>query len=137
MQKERPQREEELLKVGLSDEVWTLVQLCWHHERDMRPKISFVLNRLRAATPSISILEGLEGFDSASEASIDVLRSALESSVDKVSSADLTHENHVTLIDILDRVSTADQLLSSLINIPSPSNQHTLTEIYAEDVCPP
>ena len=117
MSRGRPQRPIELLDIGLSDEVWTLVESSWHHERETRPSISFLLNRLRAATPGISVLEGLEDFDPNSQASIDVLRSILESSVDKIKAADMTHENHVTLIDILDRVSEDSFFLSCLTSI--------------------
>jgi hypothetical protein len=117
MSGERPKRPNELRKIGLSDEVWRLVELSWQHEREKRPSISFVLSRLRGATPGISILEKLEDFDPNSEESIDVLWSVLESPTSKIIAADMTRENYVALIEILYRVSANYFIHSSLTSI--------------------
>jgi len=46
----RPGRPEQGLELGLSDEIWEMVQSCWHHEKAKRPVISSVLDGFCKAT---------------------------------------------------------------------------------------
>ena len=44
----RPERPSDTLDLGLSDDVWSMMELCWHHQCDERPKIGKVLAHLES-----------------------------------------------------------------------------------------
>jgi hypothetical protein len=101
---ERPSRPEGSLELGLTDDIWELVQKCWRHDRETRPQISFVLNRLRACAPRIPRHERLSDFDPNSQESIDIVRSILDGPLDVVFAPDVTDDNQIKFIEMLDQV---------------------------------
>lgn len=112
---ERPKRPQQIQQLELSDDIWEWVQMCWRHEPETRPSITSALNRLLAIAPGISLLERLSDFDPSSESSIHILRSCLESPIDKMCSPDLiTSEDALRLIEVLDQVRASPLLRVSL-----------------------
>ena len=71
----RPSEGKEL---GLSDELWGLVQSSLTHEVEERPPVSAFLDFLEKATPNISVLRELVEFDVNSEDDIKKLRHMFE-----------------------------------------------------------
>ena len=51
----RPSRPEEARALGLSDAIWEVVEKCWQKEREERPTISHVLQRLQDAGHIVNI----------------------------------------------------------------------------------
>jgi hypothetical protein len=45
----RPERPVKAAALGLSDLVWSLMEDCWQHKWEQRPKVLFVLQRLEEA----------------------------------------------------------------------------------------
>ena len=45
----KPSRPANALELGLSEKVWKLLEHCWQTERSLRPPVSDVLSRVKAA----------------------------------------------------------------------------------------
>ena len=46
----RPEKPEGAKRLGLSDELWRTVELCWREDRNARPRIEDILSSLNDAT---------------------------------------------------------------------------------------
>jgi hypothetical protein len=134
---ERPGRPQQTLQLGLCDDVWDLVKLCWRHEPKRRPKITFVLNRLRTIAPQISLLERLVDFDLNSESSIDILRSLLESPMDEVLAADPESTGVFRFVEVLDQVNICYLLRTTLITMSRRWDQNMQTLYFVKNAYPP
>ena len=58
---ERPQRPANALELGLSDDVWKLLEECWQTQRALRPSVKDVLGRVKAAASACSTLPPVGG----------------------------------------------------------------------------
>jgi hypothetical protein len=45
----RPVKPEETKRLGFSDELWKMVELCWLEDRDARPVVQDILSSLKDA----------------------------------------------------------------------------------------
>ena len=52
----RPSKPTDALKLGLSDEVWKLLEDCWQTERQRRPPVKDVLARVKSAASTCGTL---------------------------------------------------------------------------------
>jgi hypothetical protein len=48
----RPSRPSNALELGLSKELWELLEECWQKKRQLRPRVNDVLSRVKSATSS-------------------------------------------------------------------------------------
>ena len=71
---EKPSRPPKAKKLGLSDELWEIVQSSLAYEVEERPPVSTFVDFLGKAIPDIAVLEGLTEFDANSEDDIQELR---------------------------------------------------------------
>ena len=71
---ERPQRPQESTTLGLSDELWAVIQSSWSHEVVDRPSLSTIVDLLERANPAIAMLEELTRFEENSDEHINKLR---------------------------------------------------------------
>jgi hypothetical protein len=71
---ERPPRPSKGKKLGLSNELWELVQSSWVHEAKKRPQVDAFVEFLEQAIPSLAMLEELAEFDANSEDDVRNLR---------------------------------------------------------------
>ena len=71
---ERPSRPPEGRELGLSDDLWELIQSSLAHEAKKRPSVSTFVHFLEEATPNIPALRELIDFDANSEEHIQKLR---------------------------------------------------------------
>ena len=58
---ERPSKPANAPELGLSDEVWRLLEDCWRTERTLRPSIKDVLGRVRMGASVCGILSPVGG----------------------------------------------------------------------------
>lgn len=47
---DRPKKPENAVRLGFNDELWTIVEQCWHENRAERPRIEEILPYLNDAT---------------------------------------------------------------------------------------
>jgi hypothetical protein len=71
---ERPPRPSKGKKLGLSNELWELVQSSWAREAEKRPRVDAFVEFLEQANPTIAMLEELAEFDANSEDDVRKLR---------------------------------------------------------------
>lgn len=64
---ERPPRPPKSTRLGLSDELWAVIQASWRHELAERSALSTFVDLLERANPDIATLEELTGFDENSD----------------------------------------------------------------------
>ena len=96
----RPPRGEEL---GLSDELWKLVQSSLAQAPEERPSISTFVDFLEEATPNITVLEELTEFDANSEGDIQELYRMFEYRDNTL--LGMREEETLVLIEVFDRAS--------------------------------
>lgn len=58
---ERPSKPENALELGLSDEVWKLLEDCWQTDRTSRPSIKDVSDRVKIAASVCGIPSSVGG----------------------------------------------------------------------------
>ena len=46
----RPKKPEDAKRMGLSDELWKMIELCWLEDRNARPGVDEILSSLKDAT---------------------------------------------------------------------------------------
>lgn len=102
----RPSEGKEL---GLSDELWELVQSSLTHEVEKRPPVSAFLDFLEKATPNISVLRELVEFDVNSEDDIKKLRHMFEHEDNTL--LGMREGETLMVIEIFDRVKPLTQHL--------------------------
>jgi serine/threonine protein kinase len=105
----RPERPSGAVDLGLSDGLWDLVQACWKSNKNERPDISYVIDRLRDLIPGLSLLERLTDFDASSESSMRILQHALDSPADVRFAMRLRGQDAQRIIDILDQAMHSTQ----------------------------
>jgi hypothetical protein len=110
----RPPRPPKSTKLGLSDELWAVVQSSWSHEATDRPSLSTFVELLERVNPDIAVLEELTRFDVHSNEHIDKLRAIFEFA----DNALLGMRENETLIEVFDKVGTCSSFS------PFPSNYH-------------
>jgi hypothetical protein len=47
----RPKKPEEAKRLGFSNKLWKMVELCWQEDRNARPVVEEILSALNEATP--------------------------------------------------------------------------------------
>lgn len=106
MKGKRPDRPENASSLGLTSDIWELMQMCWQQYYDDRPNISSVLEYLQRPAPGLSRRErlGLADFDPADESSIDKIRSVLDTQTDMDILLDCHDLDAIMFIDMLDHV---------------------------------
>lgn len=57
----RPPKPTNALELGLSDEVWELLEDCWQTERQLRPSAKDVLGRVKLAASACGTLSPVGG----------------------------------------------------------------------------
>ena len=57
----RPSKPEDALKLGLSDDVWELLEDCWKTDHTSRPSVEGVLARVKAAASACGVLSPVGG----------------------------------------------------------------------------
>jgi len=71
---ERPLRPPKTTRLGLSDELWAVIQSSLVSEVEERPTVSVFVDLLETANPDIALLEELTEFDATSEEHVRNLR---------------------------------------------------------------
>lgn len=99
MDGKRPPRPPNAANLGLSDELWAVIQCLWAHEAGDRPPVSTFADLLGRATPD-ALLEGLMEFDVNSEQHI----TRLQSLMDYGDNLLFGMGESLVLIDVFDRV---------------------------------
>lgn len=64
---ERPPRPPKTTRLGLSDELWAMIQSSWASKAEDRPSASAFVELLERANPDMTLLEELENFDANSD----------------------------------------------------------------------
>ena len=105
---EKPQRPRGGRKLGLSDELWEVIQSSLAHEVKKRPLASTFVDSLENATPDIAALKGLTGFDASSQGHIEKLRHMFELGDNTL--LGMREEETLTVIEVFDQVSLPDFL---------------------------
>lgn len=106
---ERPSRPQGGEELGLSDELWELVQSSLAPELEKRPSASAFVDLLEQATPDIAALEELIEFDASSEDDIQKLRRMFEYGENTL--LGMGEEDTLVVIEVLDRVNSFAQHL--------------------------
>ena len=97
----RPSRPQKGKNLGLSDELWELIQSSLAHEAERRPPVStFVLEK---ATPDIAVLKELIEFNANSEEHVQKLHHMFEYEDNTL--LGMREEETLVVIEVFDRVS--------------------------------
>lgn len=99
--------------LGLSDELWKVVQSSWAREVEKRPPVETFVELLETANPSIAVLEGLTKFDAESEDDIQKLCHMFEYGDNAL--LGMRKEETLVVIEVFDRVSLPTNHLSTLL----------------------
>ena len=100
---ERPPRPPKGKELGLSDELWDIVQSSLAHEAEKRPPVSTFLDILEEITPDITTLKKLTEFDANSEEHVQELRRMFGYGDNTL--LGMGEEETLVVIEIFDRVS--------------------------------
>jgi len=100
-------------KLGLSDELWEVIQSSLAHKAEERPPVSTFVDFLEHVTPDIAILEGLTEFDANSEEHVQELRRMFEYADNTL--LGMREEETLIVVEVFDRVNL-------LFRHPHPSN---------------
>ena len=99
----RPSRPQKGKKLGLSDELWKLIQSSLVHEAERRPPVSTFVDYLEKATPEIAVLKELVEFDASSEEHIQKLRHMFE--YENNTLLGMREEETLAVIEVFDQAS--------------------------------
>ena len=99
---ERPLRPKKGKKLGLSDELWELIQSSLAHEVEKRPSASAFVDSLEKAIPGIAVLKELAEFNADSEEHVQKLRHMFE--YEENTLFGMREEESLAVIEVLDRV---------------------------------
>jgi hypothetical protein len=105
MQGGRPARPIHAVGLGLTDDVWQLIEECWQQDRGKRPSTSLILDHLQSLQRT-SLLERLEDFDPVSKSSKELIRSILSSKMDMNALLTFGDQDAQAFVDGLDQVSS-------------------------------
>ena len=105
MDGERPMRPQKGKKLGLSDELWEVVQASLAQEPEERPSVAVFVDSLEEATPDTAVLEELAEFDANSEEHIQELRHMLGYGDNTL--LGMREEETLVVIEVFDRVNIA------------------------------
>ena len=100
---EQPPKPRGVKKLGLSNEFWKVIQSSLAHEVEKRPSAPIFADFLKKATPNITVLEELTGFDAKSEKHKQKLRHVFDYGNNTL--LGMREEETLTLVEIFDRVS--------------------------------
>ena len=100
---ERPPRPANGKKLGLSDELWEIIQSSLVHAVEKRPSVSTFIDFLEKATPDISTLEELAEFDENSEDHIGKLHRLFQYRDNTL--LGMRENETLVVIEVFDRVS--------------------------------
>ena len=106
----RPSRPPKGRDLGLSDELWGVIQSSLTHEVEKRPSASTFVHSLEKATPDIAALKGLTEFDASSQGHIQKLRHVFEYGDNTL--LGMREKETLTVIEVFDRVSLPARCLS-------------------------
>ena len=106
---DRPSRPSRGRKLGLSDELWELVQSSWVPEAEERTSVSAFVDLLRKATPNVTVLKALTKFDATSEEDIQKLCHVFDYEDNTL--LGMREEDTLVLIEVFDRVSFSTHYL--------------------------
>ena len=99
----RPSRPPKGTELGLSDELWGIIQSSLAHEVEKRPSVSTFVNFLEKATPDIAALKKLTGFDANSQGDIQKLRRVFEYGDNTL--LGMREKESLVVIEVFDQVS--------------------------------
>jgi len=99
---ERPTRPPKGKKLGLSDELWEVVQSSLAHKAGERPPVSTFVDLLEDSTPDIAVLEELTEFDANSEEHVQELCRMFECADNAL--LGMREEETLIVIEVFDRV---------------------------------
>ena len=99
---ERPPRPPKTTKLGLSDELWAVIQSSWAHEAGDRPPLSTLVDLLERDNPEVALLEELKEFDANSEDDVTKLRYMFDYADNAL--LGMREEESLVLIEVFDRV---------------------------------
>ena len=100
---DRPLRPPKGKELGLSDDLWKIIQSSLAHKADERPQISTFVDFLENATPDITMLYELAEFDPDSEEHVRKLRYMFEYGHNTL--LGLRENETLAVIEVFDRVS--------------------------------
>ena len=100
---ERPLRPTKGKKLGLSDELWEIIQSSLAHRVEERPSVPKFVDFLKKATPDIAMLEELAEFDANSEEHIGKLYRMFEYRDNTL--LGMRENETLVVIEVFDRVS--------------------------------
>ena len=109
---ERPSRPQDGKELGLSDELWTIIQSSLAQEVDGRPLASAFVDFLESTTPNIATLKQLVEFDADSEAHTQKLRHIFEYGDNTL--LGMRENETLAVIEVFDRVSLVCHILISI-----------------------
>lgn len=101
---ERPSRPPKGEKLGLSDELWKVIQSSLAQEVEERPSVSAFVDFLGRVTPDVTVLKGLAEFDAKSERDIQELRRMFGYGDNTL--LGMRENETLVLIEVFDRVSS-------------------------------
>ena len=99
----RPSRPPTGTELGLSDELWGIIQASWVQEVEKRPSVSAFVDFLEKATPDIAALKELTGFDANSQGDIKKLRRVFEYGDNTL--LGMREKESLIVIEVFDQVS--------------------------------
>ena len=99
----RPSRPQRGKKLGLSDELWELIQSSLVHEAERRPPVSTFVDYLEKATPDIAVLKELIEFDANSKEHVQKLHHMFEYEDNLL--LGMREEETLVVIEVFDRAS--------------------------------
>jgi hypothetical protein len=109
---ERPKRPQKSAGLGLSDELWAVVDSSLAREAGNRPPITAFVDLLERANPDISVLEKLTNFDASSDEDITKLRHIFGYRDNTL--LGMREDETLVLIEVFDRVSFPVSRLAAL-----------------------
>ncbi|KAF9646136.1 kinase-like protein [Thelephora ganbajun] len=98
----RPLRPSNTARLGLSDELWEIIKSSLVHEAEERPPLNTFVDFLEKATPDISVLKGLTGFDANSRHDVQQLHSVFGYGDSTL--LGMRDEETLVVIEVFDRV---------------------------------
>ena len=99
----RPSRPPKGTELGLSDELWRIVQSLLAQEVEKRPSVSTFVDFLEKAIPDIAALKELTGFDANSQGDIQKLRRVFEYRDNTL--LGMREKETIVVIEVFDQVS--------------------------------
>jgi len=122
---ERPSRPPKGKKLGLSDDLWGVVQSSWAQKVEARAPVSAFLDILEEATPDIAALKELTEFDGNSEEHVQELRRMFGYGDNTL--LGMREEEALVVIEVFDRVNLHFRHASHSRKLLTPSGSRSST----------